>query len=62
VAVDRTSEEAEWQRTANAVGIGLGVASLGFGISQATRRPEVAIGALAVSAALTYMLWRGQSR
>ncbi len=56
--MERTEAEAQWQRTANAVGIGMGITSLGFAVSQVTRRPEVALGALAFSAMLTYALWR----
>ncbi len=48
----------EWQNTASAVGMGMGVASLGFGVSQITKRPEIAFASLAFSAVLTYALWR----
>ena len=46
-----------WQRTANAIGIGLGVASLGFSVSQISKRPEIALVGLAVGGVLTAALW-----
>ena len=55
---DHTSAEHEWQKTANAVGLGLGLASIGFSVSQVAKRPEIALAGLVVGSLLTVALWR----
>jgi len=55
---DHTSAEHEWQKTANAVGLGLGIAGVGFAVSQVTKRPEIALAGLVVSTVLTIAMWR----
>lgn len=47
----------DWQRTANAMGLGLGVASIGFSVSQLSRRPEVALAGIIAGTLLTAALW-----
>ena len=58
---ERETEE-DWQRTANAVGLGLGLASIGFSMSQVTKRPEVAIAGLLIGGTLTAVLWSRRER
>jgi len=55
---DHTSAEHEWQKTANAIGLGLGLAGVGLGVSQVTRRPEIALAGIVLGGALTALLWR----
>ncbi len=56
---ERETEE-DWQRTANAVGLGL--ASIGFSMSQVTKRPEVALAGLLIGGSLTAFLWSRRER
>lgn len=53
---------ADWQRTANAVGLGLGVASIGFSVSQLSRRPELALVGVVAGSLMTAVLWRRRER
>jgi hypothetical protein len=56
------SPQEDWQRTANAVGLGLGLASVGFSVSQVTKRPEVALAGIVLGSILTAAMWRRRER